>query len=79
MGLSPLESDRGTLREKAARLRELVAGGDPLAQELFDDQAPALGLTLLCANYLGDYDRLVIGGGVCELTTPVREALPPPR
>ena len=57
----------GTIREKAGRLRELVAAGDPLAQELFDDQARALGITLLCVNYLGDYDRLVIGGGVCGL------------
>ena len=24
-------------------------------------------------NYLGDYDRLVIGGGVCELSAAVRE------
>ena len=54
-------------------LRELVAAGDPLAQELFDDQARALGITLLCVNYLGDYDRLVIGGGVCAFEGAVRE------
>jgi predicted NBD/HSP70 family sugar kinase len=69
----PLNQLSGTIREKAGRLRELVAAGDPLAQELFDDQARALGITLLCVNYLGDYDRLVIGGGVCGLTAPVRE------
>jgi hypothetical protein len=40
---------------------------------LFDDQARALGITLLCVNYLGDYDRLVIGGGVCALPELVRE------
>ena len=34
-----LNQIEGTVREKAARLRELVAAGDPLAQELFDDQA----------------------------------------
>jgi glucokinase len=68
-----LNSATGTAREKSKRLRELVAAGDPLAQELFDDQARALGITLLCANYLGDYDRLVIGGGVCDLVPAVRE------
>lgn len=61
------------VRKKAQQLRELAAAGDPLAQELFDDQARALGITMLCANYLGDYDRLVIGGGVCALATPIRE------
>jgi glucokinase len=63
----------GTVREKAKRLRELVAAGDPLAQQLFDDQARALGITLLSVNYLGDYDRLVIGGGVCDLIPAVRD------
>ena len=69
----PLHQAAGAVRDKANRLRELVAEGDPLAQELFDDQARALGITLLCVNYLGDYDRLVIGGGVCGLAVPVRE------
>jgi predicted NBD/HSP70 family sugar kinase len=69
----PLNQSAESVREKAKRLRELVAEGDPLAQELFDDQARALGITFLCTNYLGDYDRLVIGGGVCALTAPVRE------
>jgi glucokinase len=63
----------GTARDNAKRLRELVAAGDPLAQQLFDDQARALGITMLSANYLGDYDRLVIGGGVCDLAPAVRE------
>jgi predicted NBD/HSP70 family sugar kinase len=61
------------VREKSKRLRELAADGDLLARELFDDQARALGITLLSVNYLGDYDRLVIGGGVCGLSVPVRE------
>jgi glucokinase len=68
-----LNSLPGTARDKAKRLRELVAASDPLAQELFDDQARALGIALLCVNYLGDYDRLVIGGGVCDLVPTVRE------
>ncbi|MEM9187208.1 MAG: ROK family protein, partial [Planctomycetota bacterium] len=69
----PLHAVQGTMKDKAKRLRELAAEGDPLAGELFDDQARALGLALLSTNYLGDYDRLVIGGGVCDLAPPVRE------
>jgi glucokinase len=68
-----LNQIEGSPREKAKSLRELVTAGDPLAQELFDDQARALGITLLSANYLGDYDRLVIGGGVCAFEGAVRE------
>lgn len=69
----PLNSDPGTVRDKAKRLRELAAGGDPLALELFYDQARALGIGLLGANYLGDYDLIVIGGGVCDLSADVRQ------
>ncbi len=69
----PLHQVPGTARDKAKRLRELAAQGDPLALELFDDQARALGITLLCADYLGDYDLLVIGGGVCDLSPRVRD------
>jgi glucokinase len=68
-----LNKSSGTIRDKSKGLRELVAAGDPLAQQLFDDQARALGITMLSANYLGDYDRLVIGGGVCDLAPQVRE------
>lgn len=69
----PLNAAEGTVKDKAKRLRELAADGDPLAQQLFDDQARALGVAMLNANYLGDYDRLVIGGGVCDLAPEVRE------
>jgi glucokinase len=68
-----LNSQEGTARDKAKRLRELVAAGDPLAQQLFDDQARALGIAFLSVNYLGDFDRLIIGGGVCDLAPTVRE------
>jgi glucokinase len=68
-----LNQQSGSVRDKAKRLRELVASGDALAQQLFDDQARALGLTFLSVNYLGDFDRLVIGGGVCDLAPTVRE------
>jgi predicted NBD/HSP70 family sugar kinase len=69
----PLHSAEGTVKQKAKRLRELAAGGVALARQLFDDQARALGIALLCANYLGDYDRIVIGGGVCDLAPELRE------
>ncbi|QDU59132.1 ROK family protein [Aeoliella mucimassa] len=68
----PLNSQPGTVRDKAKRLRELAAAGDTLAQQLFDDQARALGIALLDINYLGDYDMIVIGGGVCDLAPEVR-------
>lgn len=69
----PLNSQPGSVRDKAKRLRELAAEGDPLAEQLFDDQAHALGIALLDVNYLGDYDLVVIGGGVCDLAVEVRE------
>lgn len=69
----PLVTAEGTVKDKAKRLRELAADGDALALQLFDDQAKALGIAMLNANYLGDYDRLVIGGGVCDLSPEVRE------
>lgn len=69
----PLNKAPGTYRDKAKQLRRLAAQGDDLALELFDDQARALGITLLNVNYLGDYDRLVIGGGVCDLSPEIRE------
>ncbi len=64
----------GSPRDKAKLLRGLAAQGDALALELFADQARALGIALLNANYLGDYDLLVIGGGVCDLAPTVRES-----
>ncbi|MEN0110787.1 MAG: ROK family protein, partial [Planctomycetota bacterium] len=69
----PLNAADGTTKDKATRLRELAADGDALAGQLFDDQAKALGIALLSTNYLGDYDRLVIGGGVCDLAPAVRD------
>lgn len=69
----PLNGEAGSIRDKAKRLRNLAGAGDPLALELFDDQANALGIALLSVNYLGDFDLLVIGGGVCDLSAEVRE------
>ena len=69
----PLNQTAGSVRDKAKQLRELAAAGDALALQLFEDQARALGIGLLAVNYLGDYDLLVIGGGVCDLAPNVRE------
>jgi predicted NBD/HSP70 family sugar kinase len=69
----PLRSLPGSSRDKAKQLRGLAAKGDLLALELFSDQARALGIGLLAMNYLGDYDLLVIGGGVCDLAPNLRE------
>ncbi|MCM2369326.1 ROK family protein [Aporhodopirellula aestuarii] len=63
----------GTAKDRAKRLRELAADGDELALELFDDQATALGVALLMIQYIGDFDDLVIGGGVCDLAPNVRD------
>ena len=68
----PLNSQTGSAKDKAKQLRGLAAEEDPLAQELFLDQARALGIGLLAVNYLGDYDLLVVGGGVCDLAPAVR-------
>ncbi|MCA9234801.1 MAG: ROK family protein [Planctomycetales bacterium] len=70
---NPLVAAPGTVRDKAKKLRELAAAGDPLAQQLFDDQAKALGIALLSVNYLGDFDLIVIGGGVSDLAPAVRD------
>lgn len=69
----PLNHAAGSIKDRAKQLRELAADDDPLACELFDDQARAIGIALLQINYLGDYDLLVIGGGVCDLAPEPRQ------
>ncbi len=68
----PLQKEAGTVKDKAKKLRGFADNGDELALQLFDDQARALGIAMLDVNYLGDYDLLVIGGGVCDLSETVR-------
>lgn len=68
----PLNTQEGTVKDKARKLREMAADGDELALQLFDDQAAALGIALLTVNYIGDLDLLVIGGGVCDLSDDLR-------
>ncbi|MFC1758741.1 ROK family protein [Planctomycetota bacterium] len=69
----PLNATPSPIRDKAKQLRELAASGDLLALELFSDQARALGIGLLSLHYIGNYDLLVIGGGVCDLVPEVRD------
>ncbi|MGV3486852.1 MAG: ROK family protein [Planctomycetaceae bacterium] len=69
----PLNAMPGTMKDKAKTLRQLCAQGDPLAVELLDDQAKALGIVMLMVNYIGDYDMLVIGGGVCDMSDSMRD------
>lgn len=59
-------------KEKAKKLRQFAAAEDELAIELLDDQANALGMVMLMVNYVGDYDLLVIGGGICDMATKTR-------
>ena len=61
------------MKDKAKTLRHLSAQGDTLAIELLDDQAKALGIVMLMVNYIGDYDLLVIGGGICDMSDLIRE------
>ena len=69
----PLNSHPGTMKDKAKTLRQLSADGDALAVELLDDQAKALGIVMLMVNYIGDYDLLVVGGGICDMSDSMRE------
>lgn len=69
----PLNSHPGTMKDRAKTLRQLCADGDALAVELLDDQAKALGIVMLMVNYIGDYDLLVIGGGVCDMSDTMRD------
>lgn len=69
----PLNASPGSMKDKAKTLRQLSADGDALAVELIDDQAKALGIVMLMVNYIGDYDLLVVGGGVCDLSDAMRD------
>jgi len=68
----PLNQHDGSMKDRAKTLRQLCADGDPMAVEMLDDQARALGMVMLMVNYIGDYDLLVIGGGVCDMSDDMR-------
>jgi predicted NBD/HSP70 family sugar kinase len=63
----------GTPKEKALSLRSRAQKGDPLALEIFDFQARAMGLHIANLTMALDAGIVVIGGGLmdAEVTTPV--------
>ena len=62
----PLGRSTGTPREKALSLRGLAQKGDPLAVELFDFQARAMGLHIANLIMALDPQFVVIGGGLMD-------------
>jgi glucokinase len=54
----------GDGRMKSSVFAEALADGDPLARELVDEAAQALGAALASAVALVDLDRVVLGGGL---------------
>jgi glucokinase len=65
-------SSPAPIKEKAFSLRTLAQKGDPLAVEIFDFQARALGLHMASLLVAVDAEYVVIGGGLIdpEATTP---------
>jgi len=62
----PLARSTQTPREKALSLRGLAQKGDPLAVELFDFQAKAMGLHIANLVLTLDPEFVVIGGGLMD-------------
>ena len=62
----PLARSTKTAREKVLSLRGLAQTGDPLAVELFDFQARALGLHIANLSLALDPEFVVIGGGLMD-------------
>jgi glucokinase len=62
----PLQALPDVGRDRALRLLGLAQKGDPLAQELFDRQADALGLLFVQLANVCDPDMFIIGGGITE-------------
>jgi predicted NBD/HSP70 family sugar kinase len=68
----PFHSSTAPIKEKAFSLRTLAQKGDPLAVDIFDFQAKALGLHMASLLVAVDAEYVVIGGGLIdpEATTP---------
>lgn len=62
----PLAKSDASPKEKAFSLRGLAQKGDPLAVELFDFQARALGLHIANLAMALDPEHVVIGGGLMD-------------
>jgi glucokinase len=63
----PLATAPGTPKEKALTLRGLAQQGDPLALEIFDFQARAMGVHVANLTLALDPHYVVIGGGLMDL------------
>lgn len=68
----PFHTSTAPIKEKAFSLRTLAQKGDPLALDIFDFQAKALGIHLAALLAAVDAEYVVIGGGLIdpESTTP---------
>lgn len=68
----PLATSPAPMKERAFSLRTLAQKGDPLATDIFDFQARALGLQVASLMMAVDVEYVVIGGGLIdpEATTP---------
>ena len=68
----PFHTSTAPIKEKAFSLRTLAQKGDPLAVEIFDFQAKALGIHMASLLVAVDAEYVVIGGGLIdpEATTP---------
>lgn len=62
----PFHSSPLTLKEKTLSLRGLAQDGDPLALEIFDIQAKALGIHVANLSMALDAEFVVIGGGLID-------------
>ena len=60
-------------RQAAARMRGLASAGDPLAMEIFRQQAIALGRLFTIAANFTDPDAYFLGGGVVEAAPGFRD------
>jgi len=69
----PLQQVADGGRDRALRLLGLAQKGDPLAQEMFDRQADALGLLFVQLGNCFDPDVFIIGGGITESAVAFRE------
>jgi len=68
----PFHTSPAPIKEKAFSLRALAQQGDPLAVDIFNFQAKALGLHMASLLVAVDAEYVVIGGGLIdpEATTP---------
>jgi glucokinase len=69
----PLQALPDVGRARALRLLGLALNGDSLAQQLFDEQADALGLLFVQLANCCDPDVFIIGGGITESSAAFRD------